>query len=278
MGIILQNVSLIRNPKTPWEVKALTDINFSIEAGDVVGIMGPSGAGKSTLLQVIAELQRPTAGKVVNTIGYPVGMVFQEPQRGFFAASVWDEVAFGPENKDLTGEEVRQRTINALKSVELPERLWHESPFHLSGGQQRRVALAAVLAIEPKVLLLDEPTVGLDWRGESMLVQLLLQLRLNRSLTLVIGSHDPDFLFRLSSKTILMEQGTVACQGAWSEWPFMEKNFEGLGLAGPTALQVWTQLKCRGAILDGKAPANESEAVTIFRQWRGDKAAWPSWT
>lgn len=263
MGLRLQNVSLIRNPGTPWEVRALHGIELTIEAGEAIGLMGPSGAGKSSLMQVLSGLVKPTAGTVINSMGKSVGLVFQEPSRGFFAATVWDEVAFGPRNLGLDADE---RATEALDAVELPRKYWKESPFHLSGGEQRRVAIAAALSMEPKILLLDEPSIGLDWQGESALTNLLQELHHKRHITLMVGSHDPNLLFRLCPRIVVMDGGRIVEDGLWKDWTVLEKAFQSLSLFGPTALEVWTELVRRGAPFH-ETPGDEESALKLFRRY-----------
>ena len=246
------------NPTNPW---ALQDITFSIEQGDFVGIAGHTGSGKSTLLQHLCGLLEPTSGTVLfnnapltsktarQTCRAAVGVVFQYPERQLFAATVFDDVAFGPRNLKLSEQEVTQRVHSSLEAVGLnPPDIAHKSPFELSGGQQRRVAFAGVLAMNPSILVLDEPTAGLDPHAKASLLQLIVNLHA-QGITIVMASHNMDDLAQLCTKIIVLNQGTLVSKGSPEQVFSHEKELYAIGLDVPAAQKMALLLRARGVAL-----------------------------
>lgn len=269
MEIKLEKVSVVFKGNGGRKEQALKQVSFTLKDGEAVALMGPIGSGKSTLLRMIAGLLKPTAGRLqVNDDKGLIVLSIQEPQRGFFAATVREEVAFGPENLGLTQTEVDRRVAWALGLVGLKREKWESSPFRLSGGEQRRVALASALAMQPSFLLLDEPTIGLDGPGETALKSALLQIRAETDIGLLVASHDPDFLYPLTKRVLLLAGGELQADTTWG--PLVE-NFSLLaahGLALPFLLGLLYRLKEKGAPVEAvqDSPEEAWRELTRFYQ------------
>ncbi len=241
--------------------RALDQVTLSLRAGETVALLGPTGAGKSTLLRVMAGLIKPSAGQVKGLTEGMVALAIQEPDRGFFAATVREEVQFGPDNLGLDRQESAARVDWALRLVQLPEAKWDVSPFRLSGGEQRRVALAAVLAMQPRILLLDEPTIGLDRAGKEALVALLQKLSREEGIGLVIASHDPDFLYTVTRRVLLLEQGVLRADVPWGRFKEDLAGYPVPGIRIPLLLTVLRALEAAGAPVNPEQDsAAEAEA------------------
>lgn len=241
--------------------QALNRTTLSLQSGEAVALLGSTGAGKSTLLRVIAGLVKPTSGQVHGVREGAVALAIQEPDRGFFAATVKEEVQFGPDNQGFTKKESARRAAWALEMVQLPVAKWEVSPFRLSGGEQRRVALASVLAMRPRFLLLDEPTIGLDQPGKDALILILKKLMREETMSILIASHDPDFLYMVTRRVLLLDQGMLRADCAWGRLGENYATFAALGLKLPLLLTVLRQLKAVGA------PVNtEQDSATEARE------------
>lgn len=259
MEINLEAISVVYTRAGEPPRKALNRVGFSLKTGEAVALLGPIGSGKSTLLQVIAGLRKPTSGRIsVRGQAGPIVLSIQEPHRGFFAATVREEVAFGPENLDLDPAEVTARVDWALTAVDLPRDKWEVSPLHLSGGEQRRVALASVLAMKPRFLLLDEPTIGLDGPGEEALRQILERIRKEAAIGLLIASHDPDFLYALTDRVLVLVDGVLKADTTWSDWA-QKAETVAPDLKLPFLLGLLRRLAAAGAPVDA-APATLADA------------------
>ncbi len=250
LEIKLRDVSVNYYPATAWQTRALAGVNLSVRAGEQVALVGSAGSGKSTLLRVAAGLLLPEKGKVEIPPEAGVALALQEPRRGFFASTVWEEVAFGPENLDLPAAGVRERVRWALRVTGLPEEKWGASPFSLSGGEQRRLALASVLAMRPHFLLLDEPTAGLDAAGKGELTAVLRKLAEVGGTALVIASHEMDFVFPLTRRVVLLEGGRLVADTRWGALGKEPAVLERLGLQLPAALRLLHRLAREGAPVD----------------------------
>ena len=202
MSIILDNVNYTYSAGTAYEIRALKNINLKIEDGQFIGIIGHTGSGKSTLIQHLNGLMKATSGTIyyngediyaqdydLRKLRSKVGLVFQYPEHQLFETTIFDDVCYGPKNQGLTKEEAGLRAFEALKSVGLKEELYYQSPFDLSGGQKRRVAIAGVLAMRPEVLILDEPTAGLDPKGRDEILDLITAMHKERGITILLVSH-----------------------------------------------------------------------------------------
>ncbi|NLM46700.1 MAG: energy-coupling factor transporter ATPase [Firmicutes bacterium] len=229
MQIILENVCHTYMPGTPFETRALIDINLTIEQGEYLAIIGQTGSGKSTLVQHLNGLLKPTSGRIlvdgkeVDKAGYReirrrVGLIFQFPEQQLFAETVFDDVAFGPKNLGLTEAEVRRRVEHAMQLVGLdPKELGERSPFTLSGGQMRRIAMAGVLAMEPEVLILDEPAAGLDPRGKKEILDQIDRLHREEGLTVILVSHSMEDVASRAKHLLVLAEGRQKMYGTPAE-------------------------------------------------------------
>jgi energy-coupling factor transport system ATP-binding protein len=227
MSIVLENVSYTYMPGTPYRREALRNVDLTIEPGEFLGIIGHTGSGKSTLLQHLNGLLRPTSGvvKVDGTdlrdkkaekgrLRQRVGMVFQYPEHQLFEETIFDDVAFGPRNLGLSPDEVSHRVESALERVGLPASEYAtRSPFRISGGQMRRVALAGVLALQPEYLVLDEPSAGLDPRGRDEIFEQIMQLYQSSGMAVVLVTHNMEDVARMAKRLIVMNRGQVEFDG-----------------------------------------------------------------
>lgn len=276
MPIVVEHVSYIYNAGAPHQWVALEDVSFTIQDGEFWGIIGATGSGKSTLIQHLNGLLRPTRGRVLvdgldtrargadlRALRQKVGLVFQYPEHQIFAATVYEELAFGPRNLGLPPAEVEARVRSALAAVGLPEDLLPRSPFTLSGGQARRLALASVLAMGPRVLVLDEPAAGLDPQGRREMLRLVRDLHAG-GMTVVLVSHSMEDVAELAQQVLVLDRGRVAMQGPPRELFRRHRELAALHLAAPAAAQLVDRLKERGWPLPGQA-VTVAEAVAEIR-------------
>lgn len=258
MSIIVDHVSYKYNNELD-EGYAIKDINLKIEDGEFVGIIGHTGSGKSTLVQHLNGLEKATDGKLyfqgedVYDSSYPiqnlrkeVGLVFQYPEYQLFESTVFKDIAYGPHNLGLPKLEVDLRSYQAMKDVGLSEELLDVSPFSLSGGQKRKVAIAGVLAMEPKVLILDEPTAGLDPKGRKEILQLIQRIHKERKCTVIIVSHSMEDMANYAERLIVMHKGQVVLDGNTRDVFSHEEELTMLGLAIPQVTQLQNRLEKRG--------------------------------
>ena len=259
MSMELQHVTHIYGEGTTFAKKALDDVNIKIEDGEFVGIIGHTGSGKSTLIQHFNGLLRPSDGKVLyrgNDIFAPdfplrsmrgkVGLVFQYPEYQLFETSVIKDVAFGPKNQGLNEKEALERAKEALIMAGLNEEHWEKSPFELSGGQKRRAAIAGVLAMEPEMLILDEPTAGLAPKGRNELFDQICQLREQKGMTIVLVSHCMEDVAEHVDRLIAMQKGRVLFDGTTRDVFTHVKELEEAELAVPEVTYLMRDLKARG--------------------------------
>lgn len=259
MSIIVNHVSYIYNQGTVYEKKALDDVSFKVEAGEYIGIVGHTGSGKSTLVQHLNGLLAPTEGgiffdgKDINDKDYSkkqlrseVGLVFQYPEHQLFEADVFSDVCFGPKNLGLDKKEVELRAYNALKNVGFPDEQFYQSPFDISGGERRRVALAGVLAMNPRVLILDEPTAGLDPKGREEILDLIDNVRSKQQLTVMLVSHSMDDMAERVDRLLVMHNSKLAIDGSVRQVFSMKDELENMGLAVPAVTGILSELKSKG--------------------------------
>ncbi|SCG84072.1 cobalt transporter ATP-binding subunit [Proteiniborus sp. DW1] len=260
MSIKIENLTFIYNENTPFESKALDNINLEINEGEFVGLIGHTGSGKSTLIQHLNGLIKPTSGKItigdvditskgvsLKAIRQKVGLVFQYPEHQLFEETVYKDIAFGPINLGLPQEEVDRRVKEAMELVGLDfEAVSERSPFELSGGQKRRVAIAGVLAMKPEVLVLDEPTAGLDPKGRDDILGQIQNLYEKNKMTIILVSHSMEDIARLVNKIIVMHKSKVAMVGSPREVFRRADELEGLGLGAPQITYFMKAFKNKG--------------------------------
>jgi len=263
MSIIVDKVNYVYSAGTAYEIKALDDINLKIEDGEFIGIIGHTGSGKSTLIQHLNGLIKATSGAIyfhgqdiydkdfdLRELRNRVGLVFQYPEHQLFETTIFDDVCFGPMNQGLTKDEAGLRAFEALRQVGIPEELFYQSPFDLSGGQKRRVAIAGVLAMKPEVLILDEPTAGLDPGGRDEILDLITRMHRERGMTVILVSHSMEDVAKYVKRIIVMNQGKVMFDDVPKEVFKNYKELESVGLAAPQVTYLMHELKDRGLGID----------------------------
>lgn len=278
MSIVIKDLTHIYNEGMPFEKVALKDINIEINTGEFVGIIGHTGSGKSTLIQMFNGLIKPTKGEVFinhenihgnhtnkKEIRQKVGLVFQYPEYQLFEMTVRDDVAFGPKNLGLEEDEINERVKYALEAVGLDESYYEKSPFELSGGQKRRVAIAGVLAMKPETLILDEPTAGLDPRGRNELFHQLKKMHEELGLTIVLISHSMEDVARYAQKLIVLYKGKVAYEGTPNEVFAHGRKLEEIGLAMPQIRYIMEALNQKGMKVNGDILTVEEAAHEIIQ-------------
>ena len=280
MSIALEHVNYIYSPGTAYEKRALNDISLEIGQGQFVGIIGHTGSGKSTLIQHLNGLMKATSGDIlydgqsIYAEGYDmrklrsqVGLVFQYPEHQLFEVDVISDVCFGPKNQGLSEEESEKNAREALELVGCPEKYYKQSPFELSGGQKRRVAIAGVLAMKPKVLILDEPTAGLDPKGRDEILDQIAKLHKETGMTVVLVSHSMEDVARYVDRIIVMNKGEKMLDSTPKEVFRHYKELEEVGLAAPQVTYVMHDLKDRGFDVSPDATTIEEAADEIMRSF-----------
>lgn len=276
MSIELDRVTYTYNPGTPNEWTALKELSLRIEPGEFIGLIGATGSGKSTLVQHLNGLLKPTSGRVrifgmdtldrrtdLREVRKKVGLVFQYPEHQLFAATVEEELSYGPTNLGLAPAEVAERARWALQAVGLDVALLPRSPFSLSGGQARRLALAGVLAMRPRVLILDEPAAGLDPLGRREILGLVRRLH-GEGMTIILVSHSMEDVAELATRVLVLEGGRLVMDGSPRELFRRHEELSRLGLAAPAAARLVDMLKARGWSLPGRA-ITPAEAVAEIK-------------
>ena len=276
MSITLEHINYTYSEGTAYEKKALKDINLEIPHGQFVGIIGHTGSGKSTLIQHLNGLIKGSDGAIyyngenIYEPGYDmrklrnqVGLVFQYPEHQLFEVDVMSDVCFGPKNQGLTKEECRQRALEALHLVGLKEKYYEASPFELSGGQKRRVAIAGVLAMHPKVLVLDEPTAGLDPKGRDEILDQIAYLHKKQDLTVILVSHSMEDIARYADRIIVMNRGQVMFNDRPEKVFEHYKELEEVGLAAPQVTYIMHDLKEKGLPVSANVTTVEEAAREI---------------
>lgn len=275
-----KNLTYIYSVGTPFEHKALDDISFSVERGEFIGIIGHTGSGKSTLMQQLNGLLKPTSGtvlldgqdiwsdkKLTRQARFRVGLVFQYPEYQLFEETVYKDIAFGPKNMGLSPEEVDRRVREAAGFVGLTEQHLEVSPFDLSGGQKRRVAIAGVIAMEPEVLILDEPTAGLDPMGRSEILGNIQSYRKAKNATIMMVSHSMEDVARLTDRLLVMNGSKLAMDAPPAQVFTHAEELTQMGLNIPQVTQVFLELKKLG--LDVKNVYTIEQAAAEIRRLKG---------
>lgn len=282
MSIKLEHINYVYSPGTAYEKQALKDISLEIRQGEFVGIIGHTGSGKSTLIQHFNGLIKASSGalyfdgKNIYDEGYnmkelrnQVGLVFQYPEHQLFEVDVLSDVCFGPKNQGLAKEVCEERAKEALELVGFPEEYYHQSPFELSGGQKRRAAIAGVLAMRPSVLVLDEPTAGLDPKGRDDILDQIDYLHKNTNMTVILVSHSMEDIARYVGRIIVMNEGAKMFDGKPKEVFAHYRELEEVGLAAPQVTYIMHALKAKGMNVRTDATTVEEAAEEIMRSIHG---------
>jgi energy-coupling factor transport system ATP-binding protein len=258
-AIILDHVNYCYSEETAYRVQALKDVSLQIEKGEFIGIIGHTGSGKSTLIQHLNGLLKATSGHIymngediydedynMTKLRGKVGLVFQYPEYQLFETTVFEDVCFGPKNQKLDKKTVELRAFEALQNVHFPEDLYYQPPFDLSGGQKRRVAIAGVLAMHPEVLILDEPTAGLDPAGRDEILDLIAQMHRELGITIILVSHSMEDVAKYVDRIIVMNQGEMMYNAAPREVFRHYRELEAIGLAAPQVTYLMHDLSAKG--------------------------------
>ena len=280
MSIKVIDLNYTYGAGTAFEQHALKHVNFEINDGEFVGLIGHTGSGKSTLIQHLNGLIRPTGGDIlyhgtsIYSDGYKmkelrskVGLVFQYPEHQLFEADVFSDVSFGPKNLGCSKEETEKRARHALDLVGMDESFYEQSPFELSGGQKRRVAIAGVLAMRPEMMILDEPTAGLDPQGRDEILDQIEHLHKERHMTIILVSHSMEDVARYADRLIVMNHGQKVFDGTPKEVFHHYKELEAIGLAAPQITYLVHDLRAQGIDIDGDITTVEEAREAILGQW-----------
>lgn len=258
-AIKVENLTCVYGAKTPFERHAVHNVSFEIEKGDFIGLIGHTGSGKSTLVQMLNGLIKPTSGKIfvdstdiwskpkeIRNVRFKVGLVFQYPEYQLFEETVEKDIAFGPANMGLSAEKIKERVKKAAKFVGLTDEMLKKSPFDLSGGEKRRAAIAGVIAMEPDILILDEPTAGLDPVGRNVLLSQISQYQKERNNTVILVSHSMEDVARVTNKVMVMNKGNLEMfdktQNVFAKGDELSK----MGLRVPQITRVTDALREKG--------------------------------
>ncbi len=254
-----EQLSYTYSAGTPFQSTAIDDVNLSIEAGEFIGLIGHTGSGKSTLIQHLNGLIKPDSGKIyiggediwaepkkIRRFRFKVGLVFQYPEYQLFEETVQKDIAFGPRNMGLSENEIAERVVKAALAVGLGREYMEKSPFELSGGEKRRVAIAGVLAMEPQVLILDEPTAGLDPRGREKILGEIKTYHQQTGATIILVSHSMEDVARFASRVLIMDHGKLAADGPMSEVFTRSAMLDAMGLSAPQITRIFALLRERG--------------------------------
>ncbi len=284
MSITINHVTHIYNPGTAMAKTALDDVSMEFRDGEFIGLIGHTGSGKSTLIQHLNALLKPTSGEILlngenihqdkkrlKEIRQRVGLVFQYPEHQLFEMTVYKDVAYGPTNLGLSLEEIDRRVREALEVVGMGEETYEKSPFELSGGQKRRVAIAGILAMQPEVLVLDEPTAGLDPKGRDEILDAVQEMHRRLGLLVVLVSHSMEDVARLADRIFVMHQGKVAFSGTPKEVFSHAKELEQIGLAAPQVSYILEGLRQKGFSIPKDLYTIEEAAKAISDCLQGTK-------
>ena len=282
MLIILDKVNYVYSEGSGFEKKALDGVSLTIDKGEFIGLIGHTGSGKSTLTQHLNGLLRATSGSisydgqdiydkgfVMKNLRSKVGLVFQYPEHQLFESDVFTDVCFGPKNLGLDKKEVELRAFQALEMVGFPKELFYNSPFELSGGQKRRAAIAGVLAMKPEVLILDEPTAGLDPKGRDEILGQIKKLHDETNITVILVSHSMEDVAKYVGRLIVLDHGKVMYDDTPKKVFRNYKELEGMGLAAPQLTYILNALKEKGLDVDTDAITMEEAAATVKKALGG---------
>ena len=259
--LVCENLEYLYSVGTPFETAAISGVNFSADTGDLIGIIGHTGSGKSTLIQHFNGLLQPHGGKVfvdgkdiwskenkknIRQVRFAVGLCFQYPEYQIFEESVYKEIAFGPKQMGLDSEEIDRRVRSSAEFVGIRDDIMDKSPFDLSGGQKRRVAIASIIAMEPKVLVLDEPCAGLDPKGRKIILRLIREYQHKMGNTVILVSHSMEDVAQICNKVLVMNNGKVAMYGTVDEVYSHGDELKAMGLNVPEITDIFLKLRASG--------------------------------
>ncbi|MDR1630685.1 MAG: energy-coupling factor transporter ATPase [Oscillospiraceae bacterium] len=283
----VKNLTYIYGKGTPFEMRALDGVSLSVEKGEIVALIGHTGSGKSTLIQHLNALLKPHSGQVLfmgkdinadkaltRSVRFQVGLCFQYPEYQLFESTVYRDIAFGPTNMGLKEDEVRAAVSEAAAFVGLKEDYFEKSPFDLSGGEKRRVAVAGVMAMRPEVLILDEPTAGLDPNGRRVILSLIRNYCTQTGKTVIIVSHSMDDVASLASRIIVMNRGKIAMDGSVEQVFLRSAELTKMGLNIPQVTQILLELKKRGYAVNSSVFTLEGarrELLRVLKEGGGAK-------
>ena len=282
MPIEVKNLTHTYSAGSAFQATAIRNVNLTIEEGEFIAVIGHTGSGKSTLVQHLNGLLKPTEGQILvdgedlngekvdrRRIRQKVGLVFQYPEYQLFEETVAKDIAFGPKNQGLNADEIDERVHKAMEQVHLDyDKYAERSPFELSGGQMRRVAIAGVLAMQPKVLILDEPTAGLDPQGRDRILGMVKELHQAGDTTVVMVSHSMDDVARLATRLVVMSWGELVATGAPREIFKQVKMMESIGLGVPEAAKLCNMLRQRGISLPDDLYQMDEARDAILARWK----------
>lgn len=287
MSIILNNVGYTYGEGTAYEMQALKNVTLKIDDGEFIGIIGHTGSGKSTLIQHLNGLMKAVSGEIyfngrdiyeedfdLKELRTRVGLVFQYPEHQLFETTIFNDVCFGPMNQGFDKNEAGLRAFEALRMAGVPEKLYYQPPFDLSGGQKRRVAIAGVLAMKPEVLILDEPTAGLDPKGRDEILDLIAGMHKTKGMTIILVSHSMEDVAKYVQRIIVMDEGRVFLDGGPREVFKYYNELEKIGLSAPEVTYLMQDLKARGMAIDGDVTTVEEAKQSILKLFqRGNQYA-----
>ena len=278
-----KNLEYVYGVDTGFEKSALTNVNISIEKGEFIGLIGHTGSGKSTLIQQLNGLLKPTSGKVIlegkdiweqpkkiREVRFKVGMVFQYPEYQLFEENVYKDIAFGPSNMGLNEAKIKSRVLEAARFVGLSENLLFKSPFDLSGGEKRRAAIAGIIAMDPEILILDEPTAGLDPLGKKSLIKQIMDYHKERKNTIIFVSHSMEDIAKVADRVLVMANGTVKMfdtpENIFAKADYLNK----IGLRVPQITRIMKKLKDKGYAVNDNVLTVQQGVEQILRLLRGE--------
>ena len=277
-----ENLRHVYSAGTPFEKVAIEDINVEIDEGMLIGLIGHTGSGKSTFIQHLNGLLKPTSGKVfcdgedinasktaTRDVRWKVGLVFQYPEHQLFEETVYSDIAFGPKNMGLSESEIDERVREAAGFVGVPEEQFDKSPLELSGGQKRRVAIAGVIAMRPKVLILDEPTAGLDPAGCEQILKNICDYRVSSGSTVILVSHSMDDVARIADRLIVFSKGKICLDGTPEEVFSKPEELLAIGLSVPAPTMLAAELKKNGVDIGRAVYTNEQLVDALIKLGKG---------
>ena len=277
-----ENCTLRYSAGTPFEREALHDVSVSIEEGEFVGVIGHTGSGKSSFVQLLNGLLKPESGRVlldgrdiwespkeIRKVRFEVGMVFQYPEYQLFEETVYKDIAFGPRNMGLSDDEIRERVLTAAEWVGLKAELLEKSPFELSGGEKRRAAIAGVMAMRPRVLILDEPTAGLDPRGRDMILNRIRAYQQEFRTTVLLVSHSMEDIARVSDRVLVLNSGSVAMFETTDRIFSQAAELENMGLSVPAVTKIFVKLRERGLVVPDSVYTVEDAKTALLSLLKG---------